>query len=111
MFEDLPIKEIIKDAITITDPIMKVIIPFISSSGCAHQETLNITIQYFIDATREYHNSDDIYEIITILIKRDEVIPTFKLKRQKTNKFYFTFCSPKAVNHIYQFFKIDIIFT
>ena len=100
MFEDLPTKEIIKDAVNIANPIMKAIILFISSSGCARQETLNITIQDFIDATREYHNSNDIYEIITILIKRDDVVPIFKLKRQKTNKFYFTFCSPQAVDYI-----------
>lgn len=107
MFEDLPTKEIIKDAINITNPIMQAIILFISSSGCARQETLNITIQDFIDATREYHDSEDIYEIITILIKRDDVVPTFKLKRQKTNKFYYTFCSPEAVNYILNYLIIS----
>lgn len=107
MFEDLPTKEIIKDAVKITNPIMKAIILFISSSGCARQETLNITIQDFIDATREYHDSDDIYEIITILIKRNDVVPTFKLKRQKTNKFYFTFCSPEAVRYILDYLIIS----
>ena len=107
MFEDLPTKEIIKDAINITNPIMQAIILFISSSGCARQETLNITIQDFIDATREYHDSDDIYEIITILIKRDDIVPTFKLKRQKTNKFYYTFCSPEAVTYILYYLIIS----
>ena len=107
MFEDLPTKEIIKDAINITNPIMQAIILFISSSGCARQETLNITIQDFIDATREYHDSDDIYEIITILIKRDDIVPTFKLKRQKTNKFYYTFCSPEAVTYILNYLIIS----
>lgn len=107
MFEDLPTKEIIKDAINITNPIMQAIILFISSSGCARQETLNITIQDFIDATREYHDSEDIYEIITILIKRDDIVPTFKLKRQKTNKFYYTFCSPEAVTYILNYLIIS----
>ena len=107
MFEDLPTKEIIKEAVNITNPLMKAIILFISSSGCARQETLNITIQDFIDATREYHDSEDIYEIITILIKRNDVIPTFKLKRQKTNKFYFTFCSPEAVSFILDYLIIS----
>lgn len=107
MFEDLPTKEIIEEAINITNPLMKAIILFISSSGCARQETLNITIQDFIEATREYHNSEDIYEIITILIKRNDVIPTFKLKRQKTNKFYFTFCSPEAVSFILDYLIIS----
>ena len=107
MFEDLPTKEIIKDAVNIANPIMKAIILFISSSGCARQETLNITIQDFIDATREYHDSNDIYKIITILIKRKDVVPTFKLKRQKTNKFYFTFCSPEAVSYILDYLIIS----
>ena len=107
MFGDLPTKEIIRDSIKIANPIMKAIILFISSSGCARQETLNITIQDFIDATREYHNSNDIYEIITILIKRNDVIPTFKLKRQKTNMFYFTFCSPEAVSYILDYLIIS----
>ena len=107
MFEDLPTKEIINDAVNIANPIMKAIILFISSSGCARQETLNITIQDFIDATREYHDSDDIYEIITILIKRNDVVPIFKLKRQKTNKFYFTFCSPEAVKYILDYLIIS----
>lgn len=107
MFEDLPTKEIIEEAVNITNPLMKAIILFISSSGCARQETLNITIQDFIEATREYHNSEDIYEIITILIKRNDVIPTFKLKRQKTNKFYFTFCSPEAVSFILDYLIIS----
>ncbi len=107
MFEDLPTKKIIAQSIEIANPIMKAIILFITSSGCARQETLNITIQDFIDATREYHDSNDIYEIITILIKRDDVIPVFKLKRQKTNKFYFTFCSPQAVNYILDYLIIS----
>lgn len=107
MFEDLPTKEIIKDAVNIANPIMKAIILFISSSGCARQETLNITIQDFMDATKEYHSNDDIYEIITILIKRNDVVPTFKLKRQKTNKFYFTFCSPEAVSYILDYLIIS----
>lgn len=107
MFEDLPTNKIINDAVNIANPIMKAIILFISSSGCARQETLNISIQDFIDATREYHNSDDIYEIITILIKRNNVVPTFKLKRQKTNKFYFTFCSPEAVSYVLDYLIIS----
>lgn len=107
MFEDLPTKKIIKHAVGITNPIMKAIIIFIVSSGCARQETLNITIQDFIDATYDYHGSNDIYEVITILIKRNDVIPVFKLKRQKTNKFYYTFCSPEAVSYIIDYLIIS----
>ena len=55
-FEDLPTKEIIRNAVKIANPIMKAIILFMSSSGCARRETLNLKIQDFIDATQEYHS-------------------------------------------------------
>ncbi|WP_296887607.1 site-specific integrase [uncultured Methanobrevibacter sp.] len=96
-YVDLPTKEIIKKALKIADNRMKAIILFMSSSGCAKRETLNLTIQDFIDATKDYHNSNNIYEVIEILKDREDVIPMFRLKRQKTNKYYYTFCSPEAV--------------
>ena len=99
-YVDLPTKDIIKKALEIADNRMKAITLFLSSSGCAKRETLNLTIQDFINATKEYHNSDDIYEVINQIKDREDVIPMFRVKRQKTNKFYYTFCSPEAVNAI-----------
>ena len=99
-YVDLPTKEIIKKALKIADNRMKAIILFMSSSGCAKRETLNLTIQDFIDATTSYHNSNNIYEVIELLKDREDVIPMFRLKRQKTNKHYYTFCSPEAVNSL-----------
>jgi integrase len=99
-YVDLPTKEIIKKALQIADNRMKSIILFMSSSGCAKRETLNLTIQDFIDATNSYHNSNNIYEVIELLKDREDVIPMFRLKRQKTNKHYYTFCSPEAVNSL-----------
>ena len=95
-FEDLPTKAMIKDAIKIANPIMKAIILFISSSGCARRETLNLTINDFINATYEYHKTDNINNALTTLNELDFIIPIFKIRRQKTNKFYFTFCSHEA---------------
>jgi len=95
-FEDLPTKEIIKHAVEISNPIMKAIILFISSSGCARRETLNLTVGDFINATFEYHGTENIREALNILKERDFVIPIFRIRRQKTNKFYFTFCSHEA---------------
>lgn len=99
-FKDLPDKEIIKLALKIADPQMRTIILFISSSGCARKETLNLTIQDFIDATNDYHNSNNIYEIINFLKDNGEIIPSFKIKRDKTNKYYYSFCSPEATQEI-----------
>lgn len=51
IFMDLPNKNIIKEAMKIATPIMRAIIAFQVSSGCARNETLNLTISDFIEAT------------------------------------------------------------
>ena len=99
-FKDLPDKEIINEAINISNPLMKAIILFISSSGCARAETLSLTVNDFIQATSEYHNDTNIYAVLNQLKDRNDIIPMFKLKRIKTNKYYFTFCSPEASSSI-----------
>lgn len=98
--KDLPNKEIIRSVLEISSVQMRALVLFMSSSGCARQETLNITVQDFIDATSEYHSCSDIYEVLDKLKGRDDIIPIFKLKRQKTNKYYHTFCSPEATSEI-----------
>lgn len=106
-FSDLPSREIIKSAFEISNPIMRAMILFMVSSGCARKETLNLTIQDFIESTKEYHNETDIHEVLKILKAHDNVIPTFKLRRYKTDKFYFTFCSPEAVNEIINYLELE----
>ena len=77
------------------------IILFMTSSGCARHETLSLRIKDYIKATEMYHNETDIYRVIKVLDESDEdIIPRFKLKRQKTNKYYYTFSSPESVRAI-----------
>ena len=76
--------ENIKKALRRSDSEMKAIILFMTSSGSARRETLNLTINDFINATKDYHDSNDIHEIIKLLERRNDIIPTWKLKRQKT---------------------------
>ena len=97
---DLPTKDHIRKVCDFVTVDLRSIILFMSSSGSARTEMLNLTIQDFIDATYMYHNSNDIYEVLSILKERDDVVPTFKIKRQKTDKWYYTFCSPEAVTAI-----------
>jgi integrase len=104
-FEDLPDKEIIKLAIKIADPLMRAIILFMSSSGCARKETLNMTIQDFINATKEYHYQNNIYAVINELKNKEYIVPMFKIKRRKTAKYYFTFCTPEATTEIINYLK------
>lgn len=99
-FKDLPDKEVIRQAINIATPQMKPIIYFMASSGCARRETLNLTIQDYIDALSEYTTKTDIIDIINELGPNCNVIPTFNILRQKTGKYYTTYCSPEAVNAI-----------
>lgn len=99
-FKDLPDKDIIKASLQVSTPLMTAIILFMSSSGTARKEMLSLSIQDFIDSTRLYHNSNDIYEVLDILKERDDVVPTWKVHRQKTDKWYYTFCSPEATTAI-----------
>lgn len=48
-FKDLPDKEVIREAFQIASPLMKAIILFSCSSGCARTETLSLTIGDYID--------------------------------------------------------------
>lgn len=99
-FNDLPDKDIIRSAIEVKPSVMKPLILFMSSSGCGRAETLNITIEDYINATEEYHNGGTIYDIIKDLNEIKDVVPTFNIRRVKTNKFYTTFCSPETVTAI-----------
>lgn len=99
-FSDLPDIDIITEALKISTPVMRTAIIFMTSSGCAKRETLNLTVQDFLEATKEYHNTNDIYKALTILREKDDVVPTWRLKRQKTNKFYTTFSSSESTSEI-----------
>jgi len=103
-FRDLPDKDVIAIAYEISQPVMRAILLFMSSSGCARKETLNeLTIQSFIDATSDYHDCDNIYDVLNVLKDYDDVVPTFKLKRSKTDKWYYTFCTPEATTEIVKY--------
>ena len=99
-YDDLPTRELIRDALQLSKPNMKAVILFIVSSGCSREETLSLTINDFILATSEYHNSTSIHEALEELKHQDNIVPIFKLKRRKTNQYYYTFCSPEATDAI-----------
>lgn len=99
-FRDLPDKEIIQNALKVANPMHRAIILFMSSSGCATAETLNLKVQDLLDSVSDYYRTDDIYDMINQLKDRDDIVPRFELKRKKTGKNYYTFCSPEAFNEI-----------
>ena len=102
---DLPTHEHIAEAISIVSIDLKAIILFMSSSGTAKAETLSLTVEHFINATSHYHNGGSIEFILETLEKKDNVVPTFYLKRIKTDKYYYTFCSSEASLYIVKYLK------
>ena len=108
-YKDLPDKEIIKHAVEMSEPLMRAIILFISSSGCARVDTLSFKIKHFIEATYPYHETKDIKEAVTIMNDLDEdIIPTFDSRREKNNKYFITFCSPEATREILNYLTIRL---
>ena len=95
-YHDLPTKKDIMEACSISRLSFKAVVLFISSSGCAKAETLSLAVGDFVRATNDYHSGGSIEDILDELAIRKDVVAGFYLKRIKTGKFYYTFCSPEA---------------
>jgi len=105
-YSDIPTLEDMKQVLESTGNLKyKAIILFMSSSGSARNETTHITVQDFIDATKDYHDSTDITNVLDELEGQKDVIPIFEIIRAKTNYLYYTCCSPEATIAIVKFLK------
>ena len=81
--------------------VTKAIITFMISSGCDKNTTLKLTVKDFLKATYNYHGTMDIQTALTVLNNEiNPVIPTWDLRRQKTNKDYTTFSTPESTKDI-----------
>lgn len=103
---DLPTKKDIEKVLDLVTIDLRSIILFMSSSGTAKAETLSITVEQFINGTRDYHNGGSIKQILETLSKKKNIVPTFYLRRIKTDKYYYTFCSPEAASEIVRYLQI-----
>lgn len=99
-YGDLPTHDDILNAVNSVDLDLKAVILFMASSGTAKAETLSITVGDFVKGTRDYHKSGDLRDILMFLKGRGDVVPTLYLRRVKTDKWYYTFCSPEASSAI-----------
>lgn len=102
---DLPSKEHIRQACEIVPLDLKAVILFMASSGTAKAETLSLTVDQFVRGTSQYHNGGSLSVILETLSHKRNVVPTFYLKRIKTDKYYYTFCSPEATNYIVKYLQ------
>ena len=87
-YDDLPTKDTLRKAYSLGTPVFKAILLFTISSGCGKREVLNLQLKDYY----EWVDGKDPYT--------DDIVPIIHLKRQKTNKYYTTFCSPEAIREI-----------
>jgi len=100
-YDDLPDKDIIKKCIEIANPRISALILLMSSSGLTKVDILKMSIGTFLESTIEYHSGNiSMYNLQELTESREDIIPTWKLKRQKTNKRFFTFSSPESTEAI-----------
>ena len=101
---DIPSKEDIKKVLKISPLKLQALILFMASSGTAKAETLSLTVDDFLISVSEYVDcNDDLYSILNKLKDKNDIIPTFYIKRQKTDKYYYTFCSNEAAHIIIEY--------
>ena len=98
---DLPNKKHIKEAVQMSGVRIGSLILFMASSGTGRSECSNLTVRDFIKACEEYYTQSDLMDILEELDgSLEPIIPTFNLVRIKTQKSYYTFCTPEAANKI-----------
>jgi len=110
-FDELLTHKEISQVLHVAPLWFQAVLIFQISTGCARKETIEMTIGQFKKATYPFHRKNDIIEALLILKDLDNVIPTFKLKREKTNKYYYTFCTPEAVDKIVEYLLTDRVET
>lgn len=99
-YSDLPDRQILSECLTIASPLVRALILFMSSSGVSRIDTLNLTIQDYLQATSDYHDHQESVKYAIRDMLDLDIIPCFHLKRQKTGMDYFTFCSHEACKSI-----------
>ena len=99
-YKDLPDRDLLQECLKISNPLVRSIILFMSSSGVSRIDVLNLTIGDYLEATRDYHKHPESIKYAIQEMQDKDVIPTFHLTRQKTGQEYYTFCSHEAVKSI-----------
>ena len=105
--KDMLTKEIIREALKVSNPLMTAIILTEASSGMTRSDVLGLSVGQFIEATQSYHHEDNIQEAIRHMLNYEhDIIPSFHLRRSKNNKYFITFTSPEATMEICKYLQI-----
>lgn len=93
MYQDLPTKEELKQAYNLANQVMKAYLLLAISSGCAIREILNLKLNDYYDWIKPYTPKQ-------VIDREVDIVPIINLRRQKTNKYYYTFATPEAIREI-----------
>ena len=99
-YQDLPNKDIIREAYNIAEPLMRALLLFLSSTGLSKVDALSLTINDYLQATYPYHETEDIIQALDKMKFNEDIVPTWTNRRSKTNKYYITFNTPEATDEI-----------
>lgn len=106
-FKELPTHDMIRTACNQSPLVLQAIILFMSSSGSAKAETLSLTVGMFLKGCTDYlkqvPSNDNIKECIRELKDNHNIVPLIYLRRIKTDKYYYTCCSPEASYKIIEY--------
>ena len=102
-YKDLPDRKLISECLTISSPLVRSILLFLSSSGVSRIDCLNLTIADYLEATNDYHDHQESVKYAIRDMRDQDIIPTFQLRRQKTGTDYITFCSHEACKCINEY--------
>lgn len=103
-YDDLPTKTIIREALDFGSLLVRAFILLQVSSGMGRAECRSLTIKDFLCSTDFFDENKTIKEMLIEMYRADTlIIPTFKLKRQKVNEYYYTFCSHEATIEIVKY--------
>ena len=103
-YDDLPTKTIIREALDFANQLTRSFILLQCSSGMGRAEALSLSIRDFLSASGYLDESKTIREMLVEMYRAETlIVPTFKLKRQKVNEYYYTFCSAEATIEIVKY--------
>ncbi|WP_413862199.1 hypothetical protein [Methanobrevibacter sp. UBA417] len=109
-FKDLPDMHAIRTAIEATKSSKhKALFLFAACSGSARTELANFTFGQFLDGLSYYSNGlktpQDIIDEFDGKCEELELIPVFKMERQKTNYSYYTVITPECTQFMINYLK------
>ena len=85
--KDMLTKEIIREALKVANPVMRCIILTEASSGMTKSDVMSLTVGQFLEATRPYHDRDNIQEAVSPEATT-EICKYLRLRDKRNHKYH-----------------------